>query len=358
MVSGEGLAVAMRKRLPRPLSYALAALVITANTFNAGADVGGMSAGAHLVLRLPHNAWVVIFGIGLFAMQTWLDYAVISRVFKWLTITLFAYVITAFIVHPPWHTVLLNLAIPHIRLNAGWLATAVGLLGTTITPYLFFWQASLEVEEERKDGQLTVEARRGTDRKAITAMHADVNAGMIFSNVVALFIVITTAATLGAHGEHGIATAQQAAQALAPLAGGGAQWLFAFGMVGTGVLAIPALVCSSAYVAAETFRFREGLGQKPRRARRFYGVIAVGMLIGIAMNLLHVDAIKALFWSAIFNGIAAVPLIVVIVWLASDRKLMGQWRSSTLARAWGWATAILMGLATLAMFYFSWRGMS
>jgi len=183
-------------------------------------------------------------------------------------------------------------------------------------------------------------------------MHTDVNAGMIFSNIVAVFIIITTAATLGAHGVVHITTAQQAAQALRPLAGPYAELLFALGMVGTGILAVPVLATSSAYLAAETFRFREGLSEKTNRAPQFYGVIVIGILVGISMNLLRVDAVQALFWSAVLNGVVAVPLIAVIVALASSKALMGSWRSSMPARVWGWATVTLMGLAALGMFYF------
>lgn len=353
LVTGEGLAAVMRKRLPLSLAYGLAGLVIVANTFNVGADLGGMADAAHLVVPLPVDAWVFFFGIGLIAAQLWLSYATIARIFKWLTLTLFAYIITAVVVHPSWIDVLRGFAVPHIRFDAAWLSTMVGVLGTTITPYLFFWQASLIVEEGKEAGQATVAARRGTDDEALCDMHADVNTGMIFSNAVAFFIIVTTAATLGAHGQHNIATAQQAAEALRPLAGRFAELLFTLGMVGTGVLAVPVLAGSSAYVAAQTFRFREGLGETVQRAPQFYGILAAGILIGIAMNLLHVDAIKALFWSAVLNGVTAVPLIVAIVYLASNPTIMGEWRSSALARAWGWATAALMGAATAGMFYFS-----
>jgi Mn2+/Fe2+ NRAMP family transporter len=212
------------------------------------------------------------------------------------------------------------------------------------------------VEEEKEAGNATIASRRGTDADSVAAMHADVNVGMIFSNLVAFFIIVTTASTLGAAGRHDIATAQQAAEALRPLAGRFAELLFALGMVGTGILAVPVLATSSAYVAAQTFRFREGLSEPVGRAPHFYAIIAAGMLVGIAMNLLRIDAIKALFWSAILNGIAAVPLLAVIVWLASDRKTMGAWTSSPLARAWGWATFALMGGATAGMFYFMARG--
>ncbi len=352
MVTGEGLAAAMRKRLPLPVAYALASLVIVANTFNVGADLGGMADALHLVVPLPVDALVFFFGVGLLAAQTWLSYAVLARIFKWLTLTLFAYVVTAFVVHPPWLEVLKHFAVPHLQFDASWLSTLVGVLGTTITPYLFFWQASLMVEEDKESGNTTLAQRRGTTEEAVKTMHGDVNAGMIFSNLVAFFIITTTAATLGLHGKHDIATAQQAAEALRPLAGRFAELLFALGMVGTGILAVPVLAGSSAYVAAQTFQFREGLNEPPRRAGKFYGVLAAGVVVGIAMNLLHVDAIRALFWSAVLNGVAAVPIIAVVVYFASDSSLMGKWRSSLAARIWGWATVSLMGAATVGMFYF------
>ncbi|MGH7714943.1 MAG: NRAMP family divalent metal transporter, partial [Vulcanimicrobiaceae bacterium] len=293
---------------------------------------------------------------GLIAAQIWFSYKRISQICKWLTLALFAYVITAFVVHPPWGIVLRNLVVPQVHVDSGWLATMVGVLGTTITPYLFFWQASLMVEEDKEKGKTTVASRRGTDEESVRDAHADINAGMVYSNLVAFFIVVTTAATLGAHGKHGISTAQEAAEALRPLAGKFAATLFTLGMVGTGILAVPVLACSSAYVVSETFRFREGLNERLLRAPQFYGVIVAGVLIGIAINLLRVDPIKALFWSAVLNGVAAVPLLAVIVWLASSKKIMGKWRSSVAAQAWGWATVALMGAASAGMFFFMARG--
>jgi NRAMP (natural resistance-associated macrophage protein)-like metal ion transporter len=356
LVSGEGLAAVMRKRLGAPAAYALAAVVIVANTFNVGADIGGMSAAARLVLPIPANVWTILFGLGLIAAQIWLPYAAIARIFKWLTLTLFAYVVTAFVVHPHWSGVLVRFVLPRIHFDATVLSTIVGVLGTTITPYLFFWQASLVIEEEKAAGQTSIASRRGTDEDVVCDAHTDVNTGMIFSNVVAFFIIVTTAATLGAHGLVHISSAQQAASALTPLAGHFASLLFALGMVGTGILAVPVLAGSSAYVAAETFKFREGLNEPLRRARLFYAVIAAGILIGVAIDLLRINAIGALFWSAVLNGVAAVPLIATIVWLASDRSLMHRWRSSPIARAWGWATVLLMGAAAAGMFYFMARG--
>jgi len=356
MVTGIGLAAVMRQRLPAAVAYALAFLVVAANTFNLGADLGGMSAAVNMLVPIPLDACVFIFGIGMIAAQVWLSYAMIARIFKWLTLSLFAYVITAFVVRPPWGTVLSHLVTPQIHFDSGWLSTMVGVLGTTITPYLFFWQSSLMVEEKREQGNTTIASRRGTDAQAVRAMHSDVNAGMIFSNVVAFFIIVATAATLGAHGKHDIATAQQAAQALEPLAGHFASLLFTLGMVGTGVLAVPVLAGSSAYVVVQTLNLREGLNRMPQRAPEFYGIIVLGILVGIAMNLFRVNAIKALFWSAILNGVAAVPLIAVIVLLASNGGIMGEWRSSIPARVWGWATVVLMGAATIGMFYFSIKG--
>jgi NRAMP (natural resistance-associated macrophage protein)-like metal ion transporter len=353
LVNGQGLAAIMFKRLPRSLAYSLAVLVIVANTFNLGADIGGMAAATNLVVPVPPEALVFLFGIGLIAAETWLSYRMLEKVFKWLTLALFAYIITAFVVRPPWGHVLVAFAVPRLHFDATWLSTMVGVLGTTITPYLFYWQASLMIEDEKQEGQKTIRARRGTDAQSLANMHEDVNAGMIYSNVVAFFIIVTTAATL--HGRQ-IATAAQAAQALRPLAGNFAEVLFAVGMIGTGILAVPVLATSSAYVAAETFRFTEGLSEPVRRAPRFYSTIAVGILIGIAMNLLRIDAIKALFWSAVLNGIAAVPIIAVVVWLASSRHVMGRWTSSTVARVWGWGTVALMGGATIGMFYFMAKG--
>lgn len=356
MVTGEGVAALMRKRLPALLVYALMTLVVVANTFNIGADIGGMAAAAGLILPLPAALWTLLFGIVFVVVQIRCPYSVIARIFKWLTLALFAYILTAFIVHAPWPIVLRHLVVPEIRLNASWLSTLVGVMGTTITPYLFFWQSSSMIEEEKAAGHATIASRRGTNRKAVRDMHADINAGMIYSNLVAFFIIVTTAATLGAHGKTDIATAEQAAAALRPLAGNFAALLFTLGMIGTGMLAVPVLACSSAYVVSETFRFREGLSERLYRAPQFYGVIVAGIAIGVAIDLFRVDPIRALFWSAVLNGVAAVPILAVIVWLASSEKIMGRWRSSAPARAWGWATVALMGGSALGMFYFMARG--
>jgi Mn2+/Fe2+ NRAMP family transporter len=273
-------------------------------------------------------------------------------VLKWLTLALFAYVITAFIVHPPWPAIARSLVVPHIEWHASYLNTAMALLGTTITPYLFFWQAALEVEEEKSMGRTTVKERRGATQEEIADAHLDVNFGMIFSNIVAFFIIVTTAATLYATGHTHITSAQDAAEALKPLAGRFAYWLFAMGMVGTGLLAIPALLGSSAYVVSGCFNWKQGLNEKLKSAPGFYMALIVGTLVAMAMGFLRIDPIAALFWSAVINGVVAVPLLAVIVIFASDKRVLGKWRSSPIARFWGWATVACMGLAAISIFVF------
>jgi NRAMP (natural resistance-associated macrophage protein)-like metal ion transporter len=352
MVTGIGLAAQMRKSFPPWLAMTLALIVVVANTFNVGADFAGMAAAANMVLGLPVLLWVFVFGIVLLLSQIFLSYRLLSRIFKWLTTALFAYIVTAFIVHPNWLDVLRHAVVPEVHLTGHWITTLVGVLGTTISPYLFFWQSSLMVEEEKELGRSTIEQRRGASAQEIANAHTDVNTGMVFSNLIMFFIITTTAVTLYAHGKHDIATAQDAAQALRPLAGNFAYVLFAVGMIGTGMLAIPVLAGSSAYVAAEMLRFRTGLNEKPRRARRFYAILGAGVVIGMLMNVAGIDPIKALFWSAVLNGVAAVPLVYAVVHIASNRKIMGLWVSSRLARIWGWATFALMTVAAVLMFVY------
>jgi NRAMP (natural resistance-associated macrophage protein)-like metal ion transporter len=352
MVSGIGLAAQMRKSFPLWLAMSLATIVVVANTFNIGADFAGMAASANMVFGLPVLLWVAVFGAVLIYVDIFLSYRLLSRIFKWLTLTLFAYIITAFVVQPNWLDVLKHAVIPEVHFNGLWITTLVGVLGTTISPYLFFWQASLMVEQEKQLGRTTIAQRRGATAAEIADMHADVNTGMVLSNMVMFFIITTTAVTLYAHGKHDIATAQEAAQALRPLAGNFAYLLFAVGMIGTGMLAIPVLAGSSAYVASEILHFRTGLNETPKRAPRFYAILAGGVIVGAIMNAVHVDPIKALFYSAVLNGVAAVPLLYAIVHLASSTKVMGRWRSSLVARAWGWTTFALMTIAAGLMFVF------
>ena len=352
MVSGVGLGAVMRRLFPRWLALSLAGLVIVANTFNIGADLAGMSASAHMVAGLPILVWVIAFAAVLLITEFYCSYRLLSRILKWLALALFAYVITLFLVHADWWSILRHAAVPEFHANGHWITTVVGVLGTTISPYLFFWQSSLMVEEEKEQGRTTVAKRKGATKAEIADAHTDVNTGMIYSNVVMFFIIATTAVTLGAHGKHDIATAQDAAEALRPLAGNFAYILFTLGMVGTGLLAIPVLAGSSAYVAAEMLSFRTGLGETPKRALRFYAILAAGIIVGMILNLMGLDPIRVLFWSAVFNGVAAVPLVFAIVSIASNPRVMGEWRSSPVARAWGWLTFALMTLAAIGMFVY------
>lgn len=352
MVTGSGLAAAMRKRLPRAIVAPLGIAVIIANTINAGADLEGMSAAARILFHQSNLFWIGIFGGILIVIQVWFAYRSFESIVKWLTLALFAYVVTAFVVHPPWGEVFRHLVVPELHFHATWLTTLVAVLGTTITPYLFFWQAALEVEEEEQLGRVTVAQRRGATPQEIAAMHVDVNAGMLYSNAVAFFIIVTTAATLAAHGLHQITSAEDAVKALEPLAGRFASWLFAAGMIGTGLLAIPAFTASSAYIIAEAFGYSEGLNEKIRQAPQFYAALIGGMLLAMTIGFLRIDPVAALFWAAVINGIVAVPLLAVIVLIASDRRIMGRWASSAAARIWGWGTVTAMGLAAIAMFAF------
>ncbi len=352
MVTGVGFATNMRKRLPAWLLYPLGVAVIGANILNAGADLEGMAASAQMVAGLPQWAWIVLFGALLLLFQIFFSYRRFSAVVKWLTLSLFAYIVTAFIVHAQWGEVLRHLVVPQVSLNATWITTAMAVLGTTITPYLFFWQACLMVEEEKAMGRDSVRQRRGATEQEISDAHLDINSGMIFSNVVAFFIIVTAAVTLNAHGMTNIQSAQDAAKALEPLAGKFAYLLFTLGMVGTGLLAIPALIGSSAYVAAESFEWKHGLNLPMRRAPGFYGALIVGMVIAMIIGFAHVNPIGALFWSAVINGIVAVPLLAVLVHFASDKHVMGRWRSSLAARMWGWATVAAMGAAAISIFVF------
>jgi NRAMP (natural resistance-associated macrophage protein)-like metal ion transporter len=350
MITGVGLMTVIRQAFPVWFAAIIAFTVIVANTFNVGADIAGMAASAQLLWHAPFLFWVVFFGL-VFA-QLYFPYRLLAATLKWLAISLFAYVFTAFVVHPHWPDVLFHTFVPEFHFTATWLTTLVAVLGTTITPYLFFWQADLTIEDEKSKGRVTIAQRRGATKADIADMRFDVNVGMTFSNVVMYFIIVTCGATLFAS-HKSIQTAQDAAEALRPLAGNFAYLLFTLGMVGTGLLSIPALASSSAFVAAEMFLFsREGLDEKVKSAPRFYAVIAAGMIVGILMNLVHVDPIKALFWSAVLNGLAAVPILIVVTIVANRKSVMGEWTNTRLANGWAFLTIALMIGAAIGMFAF------
>ncbi len=330
--------------MPRALAFALAILVGLANTFNIGADIDAMAGAAHLLAPLPFDVWLIAFAGVILAVEVFFDYRKFASVLRWLCLSLMAYIVTAFIVHPHWPTVLFNLIVPHFEWNRDWLTTLTAALGTTITPYLFFWQTSMTAEERRARGR---EGRSDSaNPDSIRAVHGDANTGAIYSNLVMFFIIVTSASTIGAHGGH-IATAQDAAQALRPLAGNFAFALFTLGIVGTGLLAVPVLAGSTAYMFAELLGLRGSLNAKPQRDPGFYAIIVLGVVAGAIMGLAHVDPIKALFWSAVFNGVAAVPLIYAIIRLARDEGTLGKWVVSRTALVWLWLAFALMLLSTL-----------
>lgn len=350
MVTGRGLAGVLRRNHPRWILWSACALLIVANVFNIGADLGGMAQASAMMTGVTSLIWTPIFATLITSLLFWTSYRQIVRVFKWLTLVLFAYVITAFLVHPDWKTVIQSTVIPHIEWSSKYLATFVGILGTTISPYLFFWQASQEVEEEREMGRTTVGKRKGATAEELRRSRRDVITGMFFSNFVMYFIILTTAATLHAQGHTNIATAQQAAEALRPLAGNGAYLLFTVGLIGTGMLGIPVLAGAAAYAVAEAAAWRGTLDDRPPLAKKFYSVIAAAMLLGLALDYLGIDAVKMLFWSAVLNGVLAAPLIVIVVFLTSSKKIMGTHVNSTILKTLGWATAAIMAAAAIAMF--------
>jgi NRAMP (natural resistance-associated macrophage protein)-like metal ion transporter len=352
MVTGEGLAGALRKRFPRPLLIAACMALLGANIINIAADLAGMADAAEMLTGINSHLMVVVFGIAITVAAVRLRYVQIASVLKWLALVLAAYVITAFLVHPHWGQVMRDAVVPSLPAGrSGW-ATLVAILGTTISPYLFFWQASQEVEEEKAKGRRMKVRREGATDDEIVDRKMDVGVGTFFSNAAMFFIILTTALTLHAHGLTKIETSRQAAEALRPLAGPLAATLYTIGILGVGFLAIPTLAGSAAYAFAETFDWSQGLDQKVRRAGRFYLVLVLAAVAGMVLDFAHINAIQALFWSAVVNGVLAPFLMVGILIVASDRKLMNGQPSSRLGRAAVALATLLMFLAAAGMFIF------
>jgi NRAMP (natural resistance-associated macrophage protein)-like metal ion transporter len=350
MATGRGLAAVVRRRYPRWVLWSACLLLIVANVINIAADLGGMADATHMVTGIPAMWLTPLFAALIVAALFLTSYRTMARVFKWLTLVLFAYVITAFLAHPDWWAVLRATFVPDIRWSREYLSVLVAILGTSISPYLFFWQAAQEVEEERAEGKNTLAKRQGATDAELKKARTDVLVGMFFSNFVMYFIILTTAATLHAHGITQISTASQAAEALKPLAGKGAYWLFTLGLIGTGMLGVPVLAGSSAYAIAEAMSWGASLDRKPALAPKFYGVLAVAMALGVALDRLGLDAVKMLFWSAVANGVLAPPLIVLAVLLTTDRSVMGDLVNPPLLKWVGWLAAAVMTAAALGMF--------
>lgn len=350
LVTGRGLAGVVRRAYPRPVLWLACALLVVANVFNIGADLGGMAEATEMMTGIQSYYWTPVFTLLIISLLFFSSYRHLARVFKWLTLVLFAYIATAFLSRPNWSSVLGATFVPHVEWSSAFLATFVGILGTTISPYLFFWQASQEVEDERAQGRSTIEEREGATDNELRVARRDVLIGMFFSNLVMYFIILTTAATLHAGGQTNIETAQEAAEALRPLAGKGAYLLFTLGLIGTGTLAVPVLAGSAAYAIAEAKDWPGTLEDRPRLSRKFYAVVAVSMLLGLVLDFVGFNAVKMLFYSAVLNGVLAPPLIVIVVLLTSNPKIMGSRVSSRPLRYLGWATAVIMTVAAIGMF--------
>jgi NRAMP (natural resistance-associated macrophage protein)-like metal ion transporter len=348
LASGTGLAENIRRQHPRAVLYACVLLLCVANTVNIGADLGAMAAAARLLVRLPFLAWLVGFTLLSVLLEVFISYQRYARFLRYLTFSLLAYVFEAFVVRVQWRTALVHTIAPSFRMNREVLMNLVAILGTTISPYLFFWQAGQEVEEEIAEGRRTRAARRGVTGVELKWMRLDVFAGMLVSIVVMYFIMLTTAVTLFPHGVHTIESAPEAAEALRPLAGTFAYALFAIGVVGTGLLAVPVLAGSAAYAVAEAFVLRRGLYLKLRQAHGFYAVIAVSTLVGAGINLLHINPMRALYYTAVVNGMIAPVLLACIMLLANNRSIMGRRANGPLANVLGWTATALMASAALA----------
>jgi len=350
MVSGRGLAAVIRRRYPRWVLWGACLLLLLANIINIAADLGGMAQVTEMVTGVKSLVWLPVFAAVIILMLFYTSYRMVARIFKWLTLVLFAYVITAFISHPDWTHVLRATFIPSMSWSRANLSVLVAILGTSISPYLFFWEAAAEVEEERAEGRVTVAQRQGATDQEIRRARNDVITGMFFSNFVMYFIILTTATTLHAHGVTEISSARQAAEALRPLAGAGAYWLFSLALIGTGMLGVPVLAGSSAYAISEAMAWAGSLDKTPRVTPRFYSVLAAAVVIGLALDYLGLDAVKMLFWSAVANGVLAPPLIVLLVLLTNDPAVMGKRINPPVLRWLGWIAAVVMTTAAVAMF--------
>jgi NRAMP (natural resistance-associated macrophage protein)-like metal ion transporter len=350
-VTGRGLAGNLKHHYPRAILALIIPLLVVANVINIGADLGAMAAALQLLIGGPAFFYVALFAILSVLLEVFLRYSRYVSILKWLTLSLFAYVAVVLIVHTPWATVAHHLILPHISFTAPYLTVLVAILGTTISPYLFFWQAEEEAEETREHhGARPLEHAPEQAPAEIHRIRIDTYIGMGFSNLVALFILLATATTLHARGVTDIQTSAQAAQALLPVAGHFAFLIFALGIIGTGMLALPVLAGSSAFATGEALGWHVGLSRKPRRAKAFYAVIAVATLIGAALNFSSIDPIRALFWSAVVNGVVAVPVMVMVMRLASRSDAMGAFTISRGLQITGWLATIVMAAAAIGMF--------
>ncbi len=347
--TGSGLAEVIRKHYPRPVLYFCVILLFIANTVNLGADLGAMAASGELLLGLPFFVWLIAMTLISVVLEVFVEYNRYVKILRFLTLSLFAYVLVVLASPKDWGQISRNTLIPTIQLNKEYLLNVVAILGTTITPYLFFWQASQEIEEEIAEGKTTLKARRGVSNVELKWMRTDVISGMLLSTLVMWSIMATTASTLSPRGITNIDSAVKAAEALRPLAGDFCYLLFATGIIGTGLLALPILAGSAAYAVAEAFHLREGLYLKLRQAHGFYGVILFATLIGFAMNLTGINPMKALYYTAVLNGMVAPPLLFMIMLIGNNSKIMKKRVNGPPSNALGWITTLAMTIAAAAL---------
>ena len=350
-VTGEGLGANIRSQCPLSLAIGFVVLLFVANIINLSADIGAMGAALKLLIGGPAFLYAAGFALLSVVLQVWVPFERYSPYLKLLTLSLFAYIATVFVIHVPWLAVVKNTFLPDITFSASYAVAIVAVLGTTISPYLFFWQASEEADEVRvTQGRKPLRRASQQGPAALRRINLDTVIGMVFSEIVAFFIILTAAVVLHAHGKTDIQTSSDAAAALRPLAGPFAFELFAAGIVGTGLLALPVLAGSAAYALGETFRFRTGLESTLRKGSLFYGSIALATLLGMLLSFSPIDPIKMLFWSAVINGVVAVPLMVVIMYLASRPKVMGKFVIRSLLKWVGWLATLVMAAAAITMF--------
>jgi NRAMP (natural resistance-associated macrophage protein)-like metal ion transporter len=347
-VTGSGLAKNLIQVLPRPLVLFLVGLLLVANIINLGADLSAMAASAQMVVGGGSHVFVIVFAVICVALQLFISYQRYADVLKWLTLSLFAYVGVLVLVHVDWSQALLRLVWPP-KLGKDALLTVVALFGTTISPYLFFWQSSQEAEEIATTPAHSLKQAPRAAAKQFRRMRIDTILGMAFSELIAMAIIVATAATLHARGTVSIDSAAQAAEALRPLAGRFAFWLFALGIIGTGLLSVPVLAGSAAFAVSEVRGWKEGLEYKPQQAVRFYSIIVGATFIGVAMDWSNVNPIQALFWSAVLNGICAAPIMVAMMIVAHRPEIMGRFTERWPLMIFGWAAAAVMAAASIAM---------
>lgn len=349
LATGKGMGTVLREHYPRWLLLIIVGSLFVANTINVGADMLAISAGVNLLVSIPIEWMMVPIGLVILALQIWGSYRLIARIFKWLCLSLFGYIGASLLARPNWGQVLWHTFVPNLEFNAAYLSTLVAILGTTISPYLFFWQASQEVEEQVACGRRWLWQRRAAADREIQNAFWDVGVGMLFSNLVMYFIILAAAATLHAAGKTEIASADEAAAALRPLAGNAASVLMAVALIGSGLLAVPVLTGSAAYAICEAFNWHSTLDAKPAQAKEFYLVMTLSTIGGLLINFVGISPIDALFWTAVINGILAPPLLVVIMLVASNKQIMGRQANGRWANILGWATTVLMFAAVAGL---------